>query len=133
MPIYEYECPRCGKIFEKWGRAADSHKEEPCPLCGASSPRVISRTSFILKGNGWYVSDYGYRKGISEDSGGKADVPVPATPVSPAKQGEKAVAKIPEKPKAAKPAEAAPATAAATAAPETPKASTPAESKPATS
>lgn len=97
MPIYEYECPQCGKVFEEWGKASDSHKEVPCPQCGTPSPRIMSRTSFVLKGDGWYVSDYGYRKGISEDSGGKADTPVPATPTKPAKQGEKALAKVPEK------------------------------------
>lgn len=96
MPIYEYECPKCGKVFEEWGKASDSLKEEQCPVCGTPSPRIISRTSFVLKGDGWYVSDYGYRKGISEDSGGKADVPLPATPTKPAKQGEKSLAKIPE-------------------------------------
>jgi len=97
MPIYEYECPDCGHVFEEWGKAAESHKEEPCPDCGALSPRVISRTSFVLKGNGWYVSDYGYRKGITEDSGSGADVPAPATASTPAKQGEKAVAVQPKK------------------------------------
>lgn len=92
MPIYEYECPKCGHVFEEWGKASEAHKEEPCPVCGTPSPRVISRTSFVLKGDGWYVSDYGYRKGISENSGGGSDTPVPATPTAPAKQGEKAVA-----------------------------------------
>lgn len=92
MPIYEYECPNCGQVFEEWGKASESGKEEPCPKCGALSPRVISRTSFVLKGDGWYVSDYGYRKGITEDGGCKADAPVPATPTAPAKQGEKSVA-----------------------------------------
>lgn len=97
MPIYEYECPKCGQVFEEWGKASEAHKEEPCPKCGALSPRVISRTSFVLKGDGWYVSDYGYRKGITEDSGSGADVPVPAKSTSPAKQGEKAVAVQPKK------------------------------------
>lgn len=96
MPIYEYQCPSCGKVFEEWSKASDSHKEEACPVCGAASPRIMSRTSFVLKGDGWYVSDYGYRKGISEDSGGKADAPLPATPTKPAKQGEKALAKVPD-------------------------------------
>ncbi|MDE7371024.1 MAG: zinc ribbon domain-containing protein [Desulfovibrio sp.] len=117
MPIYEYQCPKCGNIFEEWAKASESHKEEPCPQCGTPSPRIISRTSFVLKGDGWYVSDYGYRKGITEDGGGGAAVPAPSTPTTPAKQGEKALATTEAKPakaeapapkaeKAAKPAKA---------------------------
>lgn len=114
MPIYEYQCPKCGNVFEEWGKASESHKEEACPVCGTPSPRIISRTSFILKGDGWYVSDYGYRKGISEDSGGKADVPLPSAPTTPAKQGDKSLVKkerhppAKQEPKAGKPAETAP-------------------------
>lgn len=92
MPIYEYECPKCGRVFEEWGKASEAHREEPCPECGTLSPRVISRTSFVLKGDGWYVSDYGYRKGISENSSSGADVPAPAAPTTPAKQGDKTLA-----------------------------------------
>ena len=105
MPIYEYECPKCGKVFEEWGKAAESHKQESCPACQTPSPRIVSRTSFVLKGNGWYVSDYGYRKGISEEGAGPA--PAKSHPVTPAKQGEKSLAtKAP-----AKPAEAVKSTA----------------------
>ena len=107
MPIYEYQCPKCGNIFEEWAKASESHKEEPCPRCGTPSPRIISRTSFVLKGDGWYVSDYGYRKGITEDGGTGAPVPAPGTPTTPATQGEKALATTDAAP-AAKPA-AAPA------------------------
>lgn len=102
MPIYEYQCPKCGKVFEEWGKASESHREEPCPVCGTPSPRIMSRTSFVLKGDGWYVSDYGYRKGISEDSGGKADAPLPSTPTTPAKQGDKSLVKKEHQPPAKK-------------------------------
>lgn len=97
MPIYEYQCPSCGRVFEEWGKASEAHKPEPCPDCGTLSPRVISRTSFVLKGDGWYVSDYGYRKGITEDGGSGADVPAPAKDTAPVAQGEKAVAVQPKK------------------------------------
>lgn len=75
MPIYEYQCPQCGHLFEEWVKAADAHGQEPCPQCGTPSPRVISQTSFVLKGGGWYVSDYGYRKGIKEEG----EAPAPGT------------------------------------------------------
>ena len=109
MPIYEYQCPKCGNVFEEWAKASESHKEEPCPKCGTPSPRIISRTSFVLKGDGWYVSDYGYRKGITEDGGSGASVPAPGKPTTPAKQGEKALAKTDAKPASDAKAKAAPA------------------------
>lgn len=93
MPIYEYECPKCGNVFEEWVKSSESHEDKPCPKCGTPSPRIVSRTSFVLKGDGWYVSDYGYRKGITEDGGSGAGAPARSTPVTPAKQGEKSVAK----------------------------------------
>ncbi len=57
MPIYEYECPDCGKHFEIFQKFSD----EPlsiCPECGGHVHKLISQTSFILKGTGWYVTDY---------------------------------------------------------------------------
>lgn len=72
MPIYEYQCPKCQHVFEEMVSLSQAHGEEPCPLCGAPSPRMISHTSFVLKGGGWYVSDYGYRKGIKEEGSGSA-------------------------------------------------------------
>lgn len=104
MPIYEYQCPKCGKVFEEWAKSSEAHKDAKCPVCGAPSPRIMSRTSFVLKGDGWYVSDYGYRKGITEDGGAGADVPVAAKPTTPAKQGDKTVARsdVPPAPGASK-------------------------------
>ncbi len=67
MPIYEYRCPKCSKIFEEWSHITEDHPQEPCPDCGTPSPRIMSSTSFILEGGGWYVTDYGYRKGVKED------------------------------------------------------------------
>ena len=61
MPIYEYQCPNCQKVFEEWTHVTDMQAQEPCPDCGTPSPRVMSHTSFVLKGGGWYVSDYGYK------------------------------------------------------------------------
>ncbi|GAB1255140.1 FmdB family zinc ribbon protein [Desulfovibrio falkowii] len=59
--------------------------EEPCPKCGAASPRIMSQTSFVLKGGGWYVDDYGYRKGIKEEGGASSSPsPAEASPAAPA-------------------------------------------------
>ncbi len=67
MPIYEYRCPKCQKIFEEWSNITEDHPEEPCPDCGTASPRIMSSTSFVLEGGGWYVTDYGYRKGVKDE------------------------------------------------------------------
>ena len=57
MPIYEYECPNCGKQYEIFQRFTDEPLNR-CPECGGHVHKLISRTSFILKGTGWYVTDY---------------------------------------------------------------------------
>ncbi len=72
MPIYEYQCPACQKVFEEWTTVSEAHADKPCPACGAASQRVLSNTSFVLKGAGWYVSDYGYRKGVKDEDSSTA-------------------------------------------------------------
>lgn len=124
MPIYEYQCPQCQHLFEEWVKASDAHGQEPCPKCGTPSPRVISQTSFVLKGGGWYVSDYGYRKGIKEEG----DTAVQAPAASGAHDASPAAASVAnaESPAAAPAkADAAPKTDAS-AAPAAPKAAAPA-------
>ena len=62
VPIYEYRCENCGEELEKFQRIKEETLVD-CPKCGQSKlARLISRTSFILKGKGWYATDYG-RKG----------------------------------------------------------------------
>lgn len=60
MPIYEYACPKCCKTFEEWLRSGDDTETQPCPDCGEACHRVLSPTSFILKGGGWFASSYGH-------------------------------------------------------------------------
>lgn len=57
MPVYEYECPNCGKQYEVVQKFSDEPLSR-CPACGGRVHKLISRTSFILKGTGWYVTDY---------------------------------------------------------------------------
>jgi len=69
MPIYEYHCNGCNRDFEVEKRMSDP-SEQVCPLCGSGEThRLISHTSFVLKGSGWYVTDYA-RKNGSSGSGG---------------------------------------------------------------
>jgi len=56
MPIYEYRCEHCGD-FEENQRITDPPLER-CPKCRRKVRRLISNTSFQLKGSGWYVTDY---------------------------------------------------------------------------
>jgi putative FmdB family regulatory protein len=58
MPIYEYECASCGGRFEVTQKFSDPHLSR-CKLCNAEGVRkVLSPMAFVLKGSGWYVTDY---------------------------------------------------------------------------
>ncbi len=63
MPVYEYECPACEKIFEVQQKISDEPLRE-CPDCGGAVKKLISQSSFHLKGGGWYKDGY-------SSSGGK--------------------------------------------------------------
>ena len=65
MPIYEYRCEKCG-VFEHTQRITDPALQR-CPECKRKVRRLISNTSFQLKGSGWYVTDYA-RAGAGKDS-----------------------------------------------------------------
>ena len=57
MPIYEYQCSSCGDEFEKMQKM-DAPKTAPCPKCEGEAQRMISLSSFALKGGGWYSDGY---------------------------------------------------------------------------
>jgi len=57
MPTYEYRCKRCGHEFEKTQRITEAPLER-CKKCRGVLERLISRSTFVLKGGGWYASDY---------------------------------------------------------------------------
>jgi putative FmdB family regulatory protein len=57
MPIYEYQCENCGRQFEIMQRMTEPLLSV-CEKCGGHVRRLISQTSFVLKGSGWYVTDY---------------------------------------------------------------------------
>jgi putative FmdB family regulatory protein len=69
MPIYEYECPKCG-TFEATQRITEKPLGR-CPTCKGKVRKLISNTSFQLKGTGWYVTDYARKdKGASKGENG---------------------------------------------------------------
>ena len=71
MPIYEYACEKCG-TFEVSQRITESPLRR-CPTCKGKVRKLISSTSFQLKGSGWYVTDYAGKSGESKkkDEGGE--------------------------------------------------------------
>ncbi len=88
MPIYEYQCPQCQTIFEEWLNIKDITDTAPCPECTTKAPRIISNTAFVLKGGGWYVTEYGNRKNTSTSntSGTSTTATASAGDASPAPQ-----------------------------------------------
>jgi putative FmdB family regulatory protein len=69
MPIYEYRCDACGKQLELILKIGEEARPT-CPSCRKRMRRVISQTAFVLKGSGWYVTDYpsdARKKGLEAD------------------------------------------------------------------
>jgi len=58
--IKEFECKNCGDTIEVWERFDDVPSF--CKKCGGDMEKIISRSSFILKGSGWYAIDYGAKE-----------------------------------------------------------------------
>jgi len=57
MPVYEYRCTECSKHIEVTQRITDATLTR-CNSCGGKLKRLITNTSFVLKGSGWYITDY---------------------------------------------------------------------------
>lgn len=94
MPIYEYRCEKCGD-FELTQRISDPPAQR-CPQCRRKVRRLISSTSFQLKGSGWYVTDYargGAKKGAEAATNGTGAAPSEAK--SDAKSETKSETKAP--------------------------------------
>jgi putative FmdB family regulatory protein len=99
MPIYEYECQACSHRFEEWQKMSDK-PIKVCPKCKARKvEKLISHTSFQLKGGGWYSDLYSSQKPGSatnststtsspESSGDKASSTPSSTPTSSESKGK---------------------------------------------
>ena len=90
MPIYEYKCNKCGREFEVFQGIADSAVRS-CKFCRGSVRKLMSLSSFHLKGSGWYATDYCGKKAPSGEKKA-ADKAAPQTneskPSSPVKSEE---------------------------------------------
>lgn len=81
MPLYEYRCSKCNNLFQLMEKISASNESRRCPKCGGEAKKIISLSSFHLKGGGWYVTDY---KGKSNgNSANKESACSAASPESP--------------------------------------------------
>jgi putative FmdB family regulatory protein len=67
MPIYEYECTQCGKVEEVLQNFSDAPLTT-CSVCSGKLNKLISQSSFHLKGSGWYVTDYAGKSTNKKDN-----------------------------------------------------------------
>lgn len=61
MPIYEYKCRKCGKQFEAFQGITEPELKS-CKFCKGKVNKLVSLSSFALKGSGWYTTDYAGKK-----------------------------------------------------------------------
>jgi putative FmdB family regulatory protein len=97
MPLYEYECKKCGHRFEKIVKYSDKPIKK-CPECGGTVEQMISAPAVQFKGSGWYVTDYP-KKGAGSSSSSES-----GSGTKDANKESKETTKKDEKPKAETPA-----------------------------
>lgn len=80
MPIYEYRCHGCHEQFEVTQKITDPALTA-CPRCAGRVEKLISQSSFVLKGSGWYATDYAAKKKADGEkkAEGKEGTSCPAT------------------------------------------------------
>lgn len=81
MPIYEYECYKCGERFEVVQKITDKPLTT-CRKCSGTLRKVLSPAGFVLKGSGWHITDYPSeaRKKAMEAEKSREDKPKSETP-----------------------------------------------------
>jgi putative FmdB family regulatory protein len=84
MPVYEYECQECNKVFEVQQKIADKALSD-CPECHGPVKKLMSMSSFQLKGGGWYAD--GYSSSANGSASKTVESAKPATPAAPCQTG----------------------------------------------
>jgi len=114
MPIYAFECGKCGHQFERLQRLADADPTE-CPECHAEQVRrQLTAPSFRLAGAGWYETDFkkdgDKKRNLAEKggSGGSAESPAAATPAAPKPEAASAPAPVKTEPAKSAPTTSSP-------------------------
>jgi putative FmdB family regulatory protein len=72
MPLYEYQCEKCGHRFEKIQKFSDKMVKK-CPVCGGPVEQMISAPTVQFKGSGWYVTDYANKSHAPASDGGSSE------------------------------------------------------------
>ena len=72
MPLYEYQCEKCGHRFEKIQKFSDKMVKK-CPECGGKVEQMISAPAVQFKGSGWYVTDYANKSRVPPAESGGSD------------------------------------------------------------
>jgi putative FmdB family regulatory protein len=72
MPLYEYQCAKCGHRFEKIQKFSDRMVKK-CPECGGKVEQMISAPAVQFKGSGWYVTDYAKKSSAPASSEGSKE------------------------------------------------------------
>ena len=94
MPIYEYECTSCCKVIEVIQRMTEDPLTN-CPDCSGPVNKLVSKSSFQLKGGGWYADGYSSKSSGSNNSAGKSNgngnqVKADKSPATPSKKTDSA-------------------------------------------
>ena len=92
MPLYEYECPKCGNRFEKIEKVSAPQRQK-CPKCGARAERLLAAPAIQFKGSGWYVTDYAGRSAPRESGEAKDSKETKEAPAAKETKKEKKPAK----------------------------------------
>jgi putative FmdB family regulatory protein len=72
MPIYEYECTKCGQIEEVLQKFSEKPLSK-CKHCSGKLHKLISQSTFHLKGSGWYVTDYAKKNNLTPSTNKKKE------------------------------------------------------------
>lgn len=78
MPIYEYQCKKCGKQFEAFQGITEPDLKI-CKFCKGKVHKMMSLSSFSLKGTGWYATDYAKKKSQTAKPAKKETTPSEST------------------------------------------------------
>lgn len=89
MPVYEYQCTACGQVEEAFQKISEPPLEN-CSHCQGHLKKIISQSSFHLKGSGWYVTDYGGKKAGAETKEKSPTKPIETTKTASEKSSDSA-------------------------------------------